>query len=84
MNVIALQEFNRIWDACASLGFADDRGGAQYQRVLREWNAMRFPLPIAQFVLTRADIDSEGKNVAEWVVADRVSRVYRALNRLGW
>jgi len=51
--------FNRIWDRLAYHGHCDERGGAEYQRVLAEWVAdgrISHVQYVADFIRRRANI----------------------------
>lgn len=59
---LAASFFRYIWSALADKHRCDIWGGAEQQRVLREWLDAGCPLPIVQFITKHANTSPEVKS----------------------
>jgi hypothetical protein len=52
--VALLLHFGRTWDGLARMGVCDEKGGAEFERVLKEWVEADRPSNIEEFIAARA------------------------------
>jgi len=55
------QRFHRAWLKLSEEGQCDSPGGMEFKRVYAEWVAAHSPMPIEDFIVERANANSEGK-----------------------
>lgn len=60
-EVMAKHLFRIVWQIMSQVGWCDEWGSAEQQRVFREWVAAEYPIPVADFIRERANISSEVK-----------------------
>lgn len=58
------QDFHDAYLKLSDLGQCDEPGGSEYRQVLQEWLSSGCPSPIEQFIVTRANTDSQGRGRA--------------------
>ena len=58
-GALAQSLFRIVWQVLSFVGKCDQYGGAEYRRVFREWIDAGYPLPVAEFIVRRANASAE-------------------------